>query len=625
MKRALRNTALTLLLVAGAAAGGAVWLVKFRAPTSVDRPPALADVPPLPPVTRSSLIVTPVIIPLTAIQAAIETAIPPTMSGKPDIPAPPGITNAEITWTMTREPFSVTGGPEGLTLSAALTGTLRATGQFGPPGMGGPPGMPPGMAPPGMGPPGMPPGMGPPGRGSAQGAFPGPPGFGPPPGFPGPPGGFGPPGFGPPGFGPPGPPTGVQGPQDLQPAQPGAQPAQPGARPAQPGAQRAQPGAQPTQPGAQPAQPGAQSNPSEQRADFKGRITLTARPSLREQWRIEPNLTAQVTVEQASAQIMGMTLNLSNEMKPMVERLLNEQVSRMQEQVGNSAAIEDAMRAEWAKMCRSVALGAGAPGAPSLWFELKPTQALAAQPRIDQSALAFTLGARAETRIVSSETKPECAFPAQLQIVPQMDQGRVNIDVPIDLPFTEVSRLIESGLTGKTFPVNEGGDVRATIKSAKLRASGDRLLITLGIAANESKSWFGLAADATIHLWGRPRLDRENSKLRFENVALDIESEAAFGLLGYVARTAIPDLQKVLAENAVVDLSPLVASARQNIEAAIADMQRGAAGVVLDAKLIDVRLAGLQFDANTVRAIAEAEGTIRVEVTKLEPPAHGSR
>jgi hypothetical protein len=609
MTRALRNIALTLLLVAVAAAGGAVWLMKFRSPASVDRTPALADVPPLPPVTRSSLIVTPVIIPLTAIQAAIETAIPPTMSGKPDIPAPPGIANAEITWTMTREPFSVTGGPDGLTLSASLTGALRATGQFGPPGMGGPPGLPPGM-----GPPGMPPGMGPPGsgRGGTQGAFPGPPGFGPPPGFPGPPGGFGPPGFGPPGFGPPGfgPPGAATGAQSNQ-------------RPQSP--QPTQPGAQPAQPGAQPTQPGAQSSPTEQRADFKGRITLTARPTLREQWRIEPNLTAQVTVEQASAQIMGMTLNLSNEMKPMVERLLNEQVTRMQAQVVNSTAIEDAMRAEWAKMCRSVALGAGAPGAPSLWLELKPTQALAAQPRIDQSALAFTLGARAETRIVPSETKPECVFPAQLQIVPQMDQGRVNIDVPIDLPFTEVSRLIESGLTGKTFPVNESGDVRATIKSVKLRASGDRLLITLGITANESKSWFGLAADATIHLWGRPRLDRENSKLRFENIALDIESEAAFGILGYVARTAIPDLQKVLAENAVVDLAPLVASARQNIEAAIADMQRGAAGVVLDAKLIDVRLAGLQFDANTVRAIAEADGTIRVEVTKLEPPANGSR
>jgi hypothetical protein len=312
-------------------------------------------------------------------------------------------------------------------------------------------------------------------------------------------------------------------------------------------------------------------------------------------------------------------------MKPMVERLLNEQVSRMQTQVGNSATLEQAVRAQWAKICRSVPLGGGAPGAPNLWFELKPTEALAAQPHIDQSAVTFTLGVRAETRIAPSETKPDCAFPAQLRFVPQMDQGRVNIDVPIDIPFAEISRLIESQLVGKSFPVTENGDVKATIRSAKLSASGDRLLMKLGITAHESRSWFGLATDATIYLWGRPRLDRENTKLRFENVALDIESESAFGILGFVARAAIPDLQKILSENAVIDLSQLVKNARSNIEAAITDLQQNATGIALDAKLIDVRLAGLQFDANTVRAIAEADGTIRVEVTKLEPPPNGSR
>src|SRR5690242_13026782 len=99
MKRALRNIAVTFLVIIVAAIGGAVWFLKFRAPTAVDRPPVVTDVPPLPPVTRSSLIVTPVVIPVAVIQAAIETAIPPTMSGKPDIPAPPGISGAEITWT----------------------------------------------------------------------------------------------------------------------------------------------------------------------------------------------------------------------------------------------------------------------------------------------------------------------------------------------------------------------------------------------------------------------------------------------------------------------------------------------------------------------------------------------
>ena len=83
MKRALRNIAVTFLVIIVAAVGGAVWFFKFRSQASVDRPPVVADVPPLSPVTRSSLIVTPVVIPVPVIHAAIETAIPPTMSGKP--------------------------------------------------------------------------------------------------------------------------------------------------------------------------------------------------------------------------------------------------------------------------------------------------------------------------------------------------------------------------------------------------------------------------------------------------------------------------------------------------------------------------------------------------------------
>src|SRR5712691_2871610 len=151
-------------LIVVVALAGTVWAIKWFAPSAVDRRPKLAEVPPLPPVTRSSVIVTPVVIALTAIQDALERAAPRDLSGKPDIPLPPNITNGEINWSLARDPFTIAGRPEGLTLSTALRGSLRATGQMSNQGGGFPGG---------------------------GGGFPGPPG-----GFPGPPGGFGPPGFG---------------------------------------------------------------------------------------------------------------------------------------------------------------------------------------------------------------------------------------------------------------------------------------------------------------------------------------------------------------------------------------------------------------------------------------------
>src|SRR5262249_43797385 len=145
------------------------------------------------------------------------------------------------------------------------------------------------------------------------------------------------------------------------------------------------------------------------------------------------------------------------------------------------------VRQQWAKLCHTIPLESGPPGMPNLWLELRPIRALAAQPVVDHTAVTVSIGVRAETRVVTAETKPDCPFPVQLDIVPQIDQGQVNVDLPIDIPFSEVNRLIEAQLKGKSFPISESGGITATVRSAKLQASGDRLMISLGIRVNETK------------------------------------------------------------------------------------------------------------------------------------------
>src|SRR5690606_25106277 len=97
---------------------------------------------------------------------------------------------------------------------------------------------------------------------------------------------------------------------------------------------------------------------------------------------------------------------LSNEMKPRLERMVSEQVAAMQTRLRDDPFIERAARDGWAKMCRSIPLGENVPGAPKLWLEVRPTRAMAAQPRIDQNAVTLTVGVQAETRVVPTETKP---------------------------------------------------------------------------------------------------------------------------------------------------------------------------------------------------------------------------
>jgi hypothetical protein len=77
-------------------------------------------------------------------------------------------------------------------------------------------------------------------------------------------------------------------------------------------------------------------------------------------------------------------------------------------------------------------------------------------------------------------------------------------------------------------------------------------------------------------------------------------------------------MQRTLAEKAVFDLKPIAASAKKSIETAITDFQKQTAGVKTEIAVTGVRLAGIEFDAKTLRVIAEVEGSARALVTKLQ-------
>jgi len=361
-----------------------------------------------------------------------------------------------------------------------------------------------------------------------------------------------------------------------------------------------------------------QSEPSpDQRADIRGSATIIAAPTLLPQWRLEPNLKSEVTVQDASLSFLGMNLSVPEAVKPLLEDSINEQVASLQSWLHDDPLLELAARQEWAKMCRSIFLRAAEPDMPNLWLEIRPTRAFAAQPGLNQTAVTLTIGVQADTRVVPNETKPDCPFPERLDIADHMQQGQFNIALPIDIPFTEVNRLMEAQLKGKSFPEDESGAFTATIQGVKFAASGDRLLISVRLRAKETKTWFGFGADATIYVWGCPVLDRARQTLRLKDIALDVQSEAAFGMLGAAAHAVVPYLQNALEKNAVVDLVPVAQNARRNIDVEVAEFRKASDEIQVDAAIKELRLVDLAFDTNTLRVTAEADGTVRATVMKL--------
>ena len=480
--------------------------------------PVLAELPPLPPASRSSSIMVPVSIALSAIRDVADRSSPYNFDGKADNPVSQILQNAEIGWTASRGPITATGAQDVLSLATPITGTLNVTGSLSAKATGA--------------------------VGDALGSLLG---------------------------------------------------------------------------GNVAKQIGSVNIKSlNASAEIKGNVTITARPKIAPNWRIEPNLAAQVNLGDTSLSVAGARVNVPAQVKPVIDKTVAEEIAALQARFSNDPIFERNARTQWAKLCRSIPLQTKDTDAslPSLWLEMKPTGAMAAQPRVDASAVLLTVGIEAETRITPAQTKPECPFPATIAIVPA-SPGRVMIGVPIDVPFTEINRIVEAQFAGRTFPEDGSGSVDVVVKRASVAPSGDRLLISLLVNARERKSFFGLGGEANVHIWGKPVLDEVLQTIRLTNIELAIESEAAFGLLGAAARAAMPQLQNALAEKATVDLKPFVSNAQKKIAAAIADFQKNEDGVRATADISSLRLADIAFDSKTLRVVALAQGAMAVSITKL--------
>ncbi len=488
------------------------WL----APRATNPAPPVAQLPPLPPASKSSIVIAPVAIALSAIREQAEKAAPRNFAGKAENPISQILENADIGWSAMRGPMAASGDKDVLTISTPLTGKLNVTGSLSSKATGA--------------------------LGDALGSVLG---------------------------------------------------------------------------GDAAKRIGAVNiknlNAS---AEIKGNVVVTSRPKLAAAWHLEPNLAAQVNLGDTNLNVAGARVNVPAQVKPLIDKNVGEQISIVSERIRNDPSLRENAKVQWAKACRSIPLQGSGSSLPPLWLEMKPIRAIAAQPRVDAQAVTLLLGLEAETRVTATPTKPDCPFPDKISIVPPTGTG-VNIGVPIDVPFTEINKLIAAQMVGRTYPEDGSGPVDVTVRSANVTPSGERLLISLLVRAKEKKSWFGLGAEATVHIWGRPVLDQAQQTLRLTDIELAVESEAAFGLLGAAARAAVPQMQQALLQRATLDLKPIAANAREKIAAAIADYQKNEDGLKVDARIDSLTLADIAFDSKTLRVVAEAGGTLNVFVSKL--------
>ena len=482
--------------------------------------PALVAVPPLQPLTRTSTVLAPAAVAMTAIRDALEAQAPRDLTGKPTNPVSKLLSSAQLTFNVTRSPLTVAGQSNVLNVSTQLSGTFQAIGTLA----GGANSVTSGV-------------------GNTIGNLVG----------------------------------GSVG-QQVQ---------------------------------------NLAGKAFDQHTDIHGTVQVTSRPAIAPNWRLSPNLSGQVNVVDVVLPIAGLKLDVAGAVKPVLDGAVRDQMTALDAKLRNDPFIEAAARSEWVKLCSSTSLGAAGQGMPKS-LALKSARR-APSPRSRASTPTRSrFSSACRPRRASCRARPSRIARSRnhSNIVPQANEGSVSIGVPIDIPFTEVNRLLEAQIKGKTFPEDGSGEFAVTIKQATIAASGDRLLITLFVNAKK-RGFFAIGADATVYVYGRPVLDADRQILRFTDLALDVQSEAVFGLLGAAAKAAVPYLQNTLADKAVIDLKPFAADARKQMAAAVTSFAAQGNGMTAKVAIDDLRLTGVAYDDKTLRVIADVNGAVSVAISSL--------
>ena len=81
-------------------------------------------------------------------------------------------------------------------------------------------------------------------------------------------------------------------------------------------------------------------------ADIRANVAVQARPQLSANWRVDPNLAAQVSLADTNLNASGVRLNVADQIRPLMDKMLNEQLDKVREQARNDPTLEQTARRE---------------------------------------------------------------------------------------------------------------------------------------------------------------------------------------------------------------------------------------------------------------------------------------
>lgn len=335
--------------------------------------------------------------------------------------------------------------------------------------------------------------------------------------------------------------------------------------------------------------------------EMEGALSATASPELEPGWRVRPNLSGSVVLDEAVHRVFNLVdVSLRTVVQPRVNRLVGRQIRSLEDRLRRNDFLERGAREGWAALCKSVPL----PLEPPHWLEVRPRAAIAVQPRVDGENIHFLFGLEAETRIGQAPVEAECVFPEELRLE-ETSQGLSEIALPVDVSYEALESALLELVRGRTVDDR----VSVSVSNVKLRPYGRALLLEVVLNARVG-GWTGARAGGTLYLAAEPVLDPEAQVVRLENLRLDTASRNI--LIAALGEAVEPVILAFFEGRKLLELDPAWRELSEKANSGLAEL--GTETVNVTGGLEEIRLAGLDVGPESVRVVVLATGRVGVAV-----------
>jgi len=371
---------------------------------------------------------------------------------------------------------------------------------------------------------------------------------------------------------------------------------------------------------------GATDIPFSQSAQLQGNITISSKPTLAENWRLNPNASATLLITNANLQIADtFRFNASSfanrQVQPEVETL----VAQLNSDIAADPFLENAIRKIHKVLCQTYVFDVEG---ESAWLKNKPVSWNAEQPMLDDKGLTLKLDLAFETSGGTGmpQRTSECRFPDSLKIdATDDDTGTIELKLATSIEWDiirsaandQLAKLLKNDVD--IFRNKFGAVSMNSLETVEVRADGQSLLTNVSFEGSLDSWWDQLFSG---HVWLRatPILDSSNQTISFRDVQLDSSSEKALSAFSVFGLVAGPMLKKRLESLEPVSLAEAGRKASAVVNSSIEKMLDEIKAVnveVLAGTGFETRVDSLHVSDAGLNVLVVATGGLSLRVNEI--------